>query len=62
VTVKKPQVLLLSLAVAFALSACNGDKANSAAGDAAAPADTDAAGAKALTLDESKLPAVNRFE
>ena len=65
-TVKKPQALLLSLAVALALSACTGDKAEAPATDTtAADADAagaDAAGAKALTLDESKLPPVNRFQ
>src|SRR3546814_10582566 len=59
VTVRKPQALLLSLAVALALSACTGDKAdNAAAADAADGANE----APALTLDESKLPPVNRFE
>lgn len=55
-TVNKPQMLLLSLSVALALSACKRD-------DAAAPAATapDATAAKTLTLDESKLPPVNRF-
>src|SRR3546814_20396262 len=51
--------MLLSLAVALALSACTGDKAdNAAAADAADGANE----APALTLDESKLPLVNRFE
>ena len=57
-SVNKPQVLLLSLAVTLALSACNGDKSKPA--DTSAPT-PDATGAKALTLDESKLPPVNRF-
>ena len=65
-TVKKPQALLLSLAVALALSACSGDKTDAPAADnapaAATGADADANGAKALTLDESKLPPVNRFQ
>jgi putative endopeptidase len=54
---KTPQILLLSLAVAVALAACNRD--------AAAPADTAVAPTPAegaLTLDESKLPPVNRFQ
>src|SRR5690606_9516348 len=51
----------LSLAVALALSACTGDKADDAAGAADATADTPTE-APALTLDESKLPPVNRFE
>src|SRR3546814_2446115 len=60
VTVRKPQALLLSLAVALALSACTGDKADNAA---AADATADSANeAPALTLDESKLPPVNRFQ
>src|SRR5690606_13649238 len=64
VTVKKPQALLLSLAVALALSACTGDKGEAPATDApaAGTASADADGAKALTLDESKLPPVNRFQ
>ncbi|WP_417473085.1 M13 family metallopeptidase [Luteimonas mephitis] len=61
VTLNKPQVLLLSLAVSLALAACNGDKTPSTAVDAAAPSPA-APTAKALTLDESKLPPVNRFE
>ncbi len=56
-SVNKPQVLLLSLAVSLALAACNGDK------PAAADANAKPAGAShALTLDESTLPPVNRFE
>ena len=58
-SVNKPQVLLLSLAVALALSACN-DKAKPA--DDTATAKPEATEAKALTLDESKLPPVNRFQ
>jgi putative endopeptidase len=51
----RPQVLLLSLAVTLALSACSREGAEAKpAGDTAAPA--------ALTLDESKLPPVNRFQ
>src|SRR3546814_17733931 len=60
VTVRKPQALLLSLAVALALSACTGDKADNAA---AADATADSANeAPALTLEGSKLPPVNRFQ
>src|SRR3546814_18126965 len=59
VTVRQPQALLLSLAVALALSACTGDKDDNAAA-AAATADS-ANEAPALTLDESKLPTVNRL-
>ena len=54
----KPQVLFLSLAVVVALSACNRDAKPAPDGAAARP---DAAGAKALTLDESKLPPVIHF-
>jgi len=58
VTQHKPQILLLSLAVTLALSACNrGDKP---AADVDDPAKTSTAPAS-LTLDESKLPPVNRF-
>jgi putative endopeptidase len=47
---------VLSLAIVAALSACKpGDKPAQAAGDARADA------APELTLDESKLPPVNRF-
>src|SRR3546814_13744496 len=59
VTVRKPQALLLSLAVALALSACTGAKA-----DNATPAD-DASGANEtpqLTLDDRKLPPVHRSQ
>ncbi len=51
---RKPQFLLLSLAVTAALAACSKSEAPSAATDAA-PA------ALQLTLDESALPGVNRF-
>ncbi len=53
--IRKPQVLLLSLAVAAALSACQkGEKAEAGAAAASAPAE--------LKLDESSLPGVNRFQ
>ncbi len=56
--IRKPQILLLSLAVTAALAGCAKKE------DAAASA-TDATAATAepakLTLDESKLPPVNRF-
>jgi putative endopeptidase len=59
VTFRKPHVLTLSLAVAAVLAGCG--KSEDAA--PAAPATTEQAAApKALTLDESKLPPVNRFE
>jgi putative endopeptidase len=51
----KPQALLLALAVTTALAACSRQDATPAASEAA---DT----ATALTLDESKLPPVNRFQ
>lgn len=53
-TLNKPQILLLSLAVATAVAACS-KKPEAAADAAAKPA------AAAYTLDESKLPTVNRF-
>ncbi|KIQ98262.1 Metallopeptidase [Lysobacter sp. A03] len=54
----KPRLLLLSLAIAAAVSACSKDAAQDA--DRAAP--TAAEPAAALTLDESALPPVNRFQ
>lgn len=57
-TLNKPQILLLSLSIATALAAC---KREPAADQAAAP-QAQPAEAKALTLDESKLPPVNRFQ
>lgn len=57
-SVSKPKLLLLSLAVASTLAACKkGDEAPAAAADSTAKADS-----HALTLDESKLPGVNRFQ
>ncbi|ALN85038.1 peptidase M13 family protein [Lysobacter capsici] len=59
-TFKKPQVLLLSLAIATVVAACGKTEAPAPT----APADTTAAAAPAeatLKLDESKLPPVNRF-
>src|SRR5690606_32576679 len=52
VNMRKTQALLLPLAIAAALAACSKD-------DTAA---TQADAAPALTLDESKLPPVNRFD
>ena len=50
-----PRLLLLSLAVTVALSACGkGDTPATAAAPAATP--------PAFSLDEAKLPAVNRFQ
>ncbi|UNK50511.1 peptidase [Lysobacter sp. S4-A87] len=57
VSLNKPQVLVLSLAVVTALAACaKKDEAAAPAADAAKPAES-----TALKLDESKLPGVNRF-
>jgi putative endopeptidase len=59
VSLNKPQVLVLSLAVAAALAACGKkEEAAAPAADAAKPADA----ATAYKLDESKLPGVNRFQ
>ncbi|WP_223619308.1 M13-type metalloendopeptidase [Lysobacter sp. ESA13C] len=57
-TFKKPQVLLLSLAIATVVAACGKQETPAPAAPAAAdkPAET-----SALKLDESKLPPVNRF-
>ena len=56
-TLNKPQVLLLSLAIATSVAACSRQDGAPADGADARPAD-----ANALTLDESKLPPVNRFQ
>ncbi|MBU8975096.1 peptidase [Lysobacter sp. MMG2] len=57
VSLKKPQVLVLSLAVVAALTACGKkEEAAAPAADAAKPAQP-----AAYTLDEGKLPGVNRF-
>lgn len=53
---KNPQVLLLSIAIAAAVAGCKGD--DTAPATAAPSASSEA---PALTLDESKLPPVNRF-
>ena len=53
--VRKPQILLLTLAVSAALVGCKKD--DTAATDTAAPA----AASAEFTLDESKLPAYNAF-
>ena len=56
---RKPQILLLSVAVSVALAGCGKkDDAAAPAVDATAAAPTEPA---ALKLDESKLPPVNRF-
>jgi len=60
VTANRPQILLLSLAVALALAACKREATPAEAGAGAPSASPTEA--KALTLDESKLPPVNRFE
>ena len=57
ISMLKPATLAVALVSALAVSGCpNGEQAAKA--DIAAPAP---GGAKALTLDESKLPPVNRF-
>src|SRR5688572_20286820 len=55
VSLKKPQILMLSVAVAAALSACAKKEEAAPVADAAKPAEA------AYKLDESKLPGVNRF-
>ena len=57
VSLKKPQVLVLSLAVAAALTACGKKEEPAATADAAKPADATVE----YKLDEAKLPGVNRF-
>ncbi|WP_226468771.1 M13 family metallopeptidase [Luteimonas panaciterrae] len=57
--VQAPRVLLLSLAVTLALSACNREAPAPAADTSAAK--PEATEAKQLTLDESKLPQYNAF-
>jgi putative endopeptidase len=59
VIARKPQILLLSLAVTAVLAACS--KKDDAAAPAASTAST-ASAALELKLDESKLPPVNRFQ
>lgn len=54
---RKPQRLLLALAVTVALAACNRDQASTTA----VPADNAATAPKALSIDESKLPSVIHF-
>jgi putative endopeptidase len=54
--VNAPKILLLSLSIAAALSACQKPASTPAAGNA--PAKSEAA---AYTLDDAKLPPVNRF-
>jgi len=57
VSLKKPQVLVLSLAVAAALTACGKKEEPAATTETAKPADA----AVVYKLDEAKLPGVNRF-
>ncbi|WP_224243150.1 M13 family metallopeptidase [Hyalangium gracile] len=59
-TQKKPQVLLLSLALSTPLAACS--KQDKAAPTAEAGLEKPAASSPALKLDESQLPGVNRFQ
>ena len=55
-SILKPRALLLSLAIAASLAACNKDDAAKNTAVQATPA------APALTLDESKLPPFNQFK
>ncbi len=57
-TARKPQILMLSLAVAAALAACAKKEDAAPAADTAAKAPA----ALELKLDESTLPGVNRFQ
>ncbi len=57
--VRKPQILLLTLAVSAALVGCKKDETPAPQADAQTPAA--AAPANELKLDESKLPAYNAF-
>jgi len=59
VIVRKPQILLLTLAVSAALVGCKKDETPAPQADAQTPAA--AAPANELKLDESKLPAYNAF-
>jgi putative endopeptidase len=56
--IRKPQILLLSVAVTLALAACAKKEEAAAPAPAAAAPEAPAA----LTLDESKLPTANRFQ
>ncbi len=56
-SILKPRVLMLSIAIAATLTACNKDTAAPASVEPAAQAS-----APALTLDESKLPPFNQFK
>ena len=60
-TFNKPQVLLLSLAIATAVAACGKQETPAPAAPAADAGAAKPAEAKQFTLDESKLPPVNRF-
>ena len=55
----KPRILLLSLSITLALAACNRDAPAPAPTTGTAPAPVAEA---AYTIDESKLPPVNRFD
>ncbi|MGY0556466.1 MULTISPECIES: M13 family metallopeptidase [unclassified Lysobacter] len=59
-SLNKPQILLLSLAIATAVAACSNQDAATADDASAKPAA--AADANSLTIDESALPPVNRFQ
>ena len=55
---KQPRIVLLSLSIALALAACGGESPTPS-GEAGSATD---AGSPGLTLDESALPPVNRFQ
>lgn len=59
--IRTPHLLTLTLAVATALSACKKSEDAAPAAPAADTAATTPAAPKTLTLDQSKLPAVNQF-
>jgi len=56
----KPKFALLALSLAAALAGCPKQDASAPAADAAKPADAPAQ--PQYTIDESKLPPVNRFD
>ncbi len=57
-TLKKPQILLLTLAITTAMVACTKKDEAAPVADAAKPT----ADAGAVKIDDSKLPGVNRFQ
>ncbi|MFA0922226.1 M13 family metallopeptidase [Xanthomonas fragariae] len=59
--IRTPRLLTLTLSVAAALSGCKKSEDSATAAPAADTAATTPAAPKTLTLDQSKLPAVNQF-